>query len=309
MRLEWLEDILAVAETGSLSEAARKRHLTQSAFSRRIQMIEEQLGVALFDRSHKPITLQPTTADQRDAISHLAHELRRLVNELQLGERRLANRLVLASQHALTTSYTPAMVRRMHELSPGAYIRLRSANFDECIHLLLSRQADIALVYRSAVAPVRVDMTGLEVLPVSADRLIPVFGRAHLEGLNDRFVKGELPIVVYPNDAFLGRVLDRSILPALGAASRYIPLAETALTLAALELAMEGVGVAWVPETLVTQRIARGELVDLSRSLPSCPLDVIAIRAAEHGNLAFEAAWSLIEELSASCGADTAAPA
>jgi DNA-binding transcriptional LysR family regulator len=40
MRLEWLDDILAVAQTGSFSEAAQKRHLTQSAFSRRIRTIE-----------------------------------------------------------------------------------------------------------------------------------------------------------------------------------------------------------------------------------------------------------------------------
>lgn len=40
MRLEWPDDILAVAETGSFSEAAERRHLTQSAFSRRIGSIE-----------------------------------------------------------------------------------------------------------------------------------------------------------------------------------------------------------------------------------------------------------------------------
>lgn len=42
MCLEWLEDILGVAETGSFSEAAERRHLTQSAFSRRIRNIEDQ---------------------------------------------------------------------------------------------------------------------------------------------------------------------------------------------------------------------------------------------------------------------------
>ncbi|MGB3147248.1 MAG: LysR family transcriptional regulator, partial [Paracoccaceae bacterium] len=35
MRLEWLEDILAIAETGSFAVAAERRHRTQSAFSRR----------------------------------------------------------------------------------------------------------------------------------------------------------------------------------------------------------------------------------------------------------------------------------
>ena len=55
MRLEWLDDILAIASTGSFSGAAERRHLTQSAFSRRIQQIEQHIGVELFDRSQKPV--------------------------------------------------------------------------------------------------------------------------------------------------------------------------------------------------------------------------------------------------------------
>ena len=44
MRLEWLEDILAIAQTGSFSGAAERRNLTQSAFSRRIRQIEDYLA-------------------------------------------------------------------------------------------------------------------------------------------------------------------------------------------------------------------------------------------------------------------------
>ena len=46
MRIEWLQDILAVARTGSFAQAAQQRNLTPSAFSRRIQGIEDHLGVS-----------------------------------------------------------------------------------------------------------------------------------------------------------------------------------------------------------------------------------------------------------------------
>ncbi len=39
MRLEWIEDILCVIDTGSFTQAAQKRHLTQPAFTRRIHGI------------------------------------------------------------------------------------------------------------------------------------------------------------------------------------------------------------------------------------------------------------------------------
>ena len=50
MKLEWLEDIIAIFESESLNEAATRRYLTQPAFSRRVRSIEEYLGVELMDR-------------------------------------------------------------------------------------------------------------------------------------------------------------------------------------------------------------------------------------------------------------------
>ncbi len=148
MRLEWLEDLIAVSETGSFQEAAARRRLTQSAFSRRIQHIEEQVGIELFDRTRKPVQLRPAMQQQRDQIVRLAKDLHALVADLRRGDRLATNRIVIASQHALTTALTPLILQRIHALHEDTHVRLRSANLDECFALLLSRQADIALVYR-----------------------------------------------------------------------------------------------------------------------------------------------------------------
>jgi DNA-binding transcriptional LysR family regulator len=62
-----LEAFLAVVETGSIVAASTRLHLTQPGVSRRIQSLEEQLGVALLDRQSKP--LKPTPAG-REAYAH-----------------------------------------------------------------------------------------------------------------------------------------------------------------------------------------------------------------------------------------------
>ena len=59
MELKWLEDFLSLARTGNFSRSAEERHVTQSAFSRRIQALELWLGVSLIDRSNYPTTLPP----------------------------------------------------------------------------------------------------------------------------------------------------------------------------------------------------------------------------------------------------------
>ena len=57
MDTKLLEDFLVLAETRSFSRAALERHITQSAFSRRIMTLETWLGVSLVDRSVQPTTL------------------------------------------------------------------------------------------------------------------------------------------------------------------------------------------------------------------------------------------------------------
>ena len=55
--MEWLEDFLALAETGNFSRAAEARAIAQPAFSRHIRSLEEWMGVDLVDRSAHPAGL------------------------------------------------------------------------------------------------------------------------------------------------------------------------------------------------------------------------------------------------------------
>ena len=89
---------------------------------------------------------------------------------------------------------------------------------------------------------------------------------------------GELPYIAYPSEVFLGQVMERLILPRVHMTARPVQKAETALTLAALEMAAVGVAVAWVPLSLARPRLADGVLADLSNRLPSHGLEVTAVR-------------------------------
>jgi len=278
MRLEWLEDLLAVAETGSFQQAADRRRLTQSAFSRRIQQIEQQIGVELFDRSRKPVQMHPAMAQQREQMAKLADDLRQLGNDLRRGGRMAANRIVIASQHALTTALTPQILKGLDARHAETHVRLRSANLDECFGLLLSRQADIALVYRLPDEPHPIGDRFVETAVIGTDVLTPVIAAVGLAGVEARLLSGELPYIAYPADVFLGQALERLVLPRVPGMVRPVAKAETALTLAALELAAVGVAVAWVPGSLARPRIADGALADLSGSLPAYGLEVTAVR-------------------------------
>ena len=59
MDTKWLEDFVSLVETGSFSRSAQQRHVTQPAFSRRIQALEAWAGTDLVDRSSYPTRLTP----------------------------------------------------------------------------------------------------------------------------------------------------------------------------------------------------------------------------------------------------------
>lgn len=255
MRLDWLEDILAVLDTGSFVRAAERRSLTQSAFTRRIRAIEDSLGAPLFDRSRKPVMLLPAIREQEAQMRRLASDLRALGDSLRgaaLGQDRAIS---LACQHAITTTVSPGLVRTLTEAT-GASIRVRSGNRDECLLMLLSGEVDLVVSY---------DLTGGST-PTPAFRdhrlgeetLRPVCTPDMAKTLSG----GHLPVISYPRDVFLGQVMDSQVWPRLPAGTHLHRKAETALTLAAYHYARDGIGVAWLPGSLVAQDLAGGALVD-----------------------------------------------
>lgn len=293
MRLEWLEDIVAVMETGSFSAAAERRFLTQPAFSRRIKAIEDYVGTELFDRERKPVRLKPVIESRQDDIRLAIVALKDLVYEFRRQGRETHNRVVIASQHAITATRAPAIVELLSQRMDVS-VRLRSANRDECLALLMTKQADLVLNYQSMTEAGADPGDLLERAELGYDRFVPVFSRSRLDALNDAFARGELPIVAYPNDAFLGRVFNEELatrMTHIGFVRRKV---ETALTLAALQFAINGVGVAWVPKSLAFEHVRDGALADLSTSLPATTLSIVAMRLSGRHTETDERLWAVV---------------
>ena len=88
MNLRHLEHWLALADTGSFSRAAEKLHITQSALSRSIQALEEDLGGPLVDRVGKKNELTPlgrSVLERARRIVQEAQELKQGAALLQQG--------------------------------------------------------------------------------------------------------------------------------------------------------------------------------------------------------------------------------
>ncbi|MDO8883305.1 MAG: LysR family transcriptional regulator [Pseudotabrizicola sp.] len=296
MRLEWIEDILAVAEHGSLQAASAKRNVSQPAFSRRIRQIEEALGVTLFDRTARPARLVPHVAEQLDRMRELSAGLRDLALVLRDTEGSRHRRIVIASQHAIAATSTPEIIGRYADLDVDT--RLRSANRDDCLAQLMTRRADIALIHNVAGHEGIPGSDFLEMMDIGTETLIPVYAADRLPTLNQAYARGELPVIAYPADVFLGQVQRRIIFPRLTRVGRIRPRLETALTLAALEFARTGFGVAWIPEHLANPDIRTGRLVNLRSTLPAISMTLIAARLGDTRSAILDEVWERIRTMS-----------
>ncbi|MFD2739969.1 LysR family transcriptional regulator [Sulfitobacter aestuarii] len=272
MRLEWIEDILAVIDAGSLARAAERRFVTQSAFTRRIRMIEEHIGAELFDRNRKPIEVLPAVRSLEQELRETAARLVGLRSRLLNASGSPGSAVAFACQHAITDTISPRIVAALTR-KDGLSVRVRSGNRDECLMMLLSGDVDFALMYeapglRSAAIP-----RAFESVTLDSELLVPVC----TADLRDLARGPALPIVSYPADVFLGRVFSLTLAPRLPAGVTTQSRAETALTLAAYRYALNGIGIAWLPLTLVRGALDTGALLRLDETLPAGALDLVMV--------------------------------
>ncbi|MBE0412760.1 LysR family transcriptional regulator [Yoonia sp.] len=289
MRLEWIEDILAVLDTGSLARAAERRMLTQSAFTRRVRMIEDTIGTELFDRRRKPIRLLPGVEALAPELRDLSLRLRKMRYRLKVSTSRTGGTLRFACQHAITTTVSPWIVRALMQLEDIS-VRVRSGNQDECMVQLLAGEVDFAVMYTVPGDQTVTFKRAFEARQIGSDVLVPVCA----PGLKRGDPLSEIPTISYPSDVFLGQVFDRKIAPRLPSDITFITKAESALTLAAYEFALGGIGVAWLPRSLAADAIAQERLISLAADLPVQPLGISAIRLQEGQDARDDMIWQAI---------------
>ncbi|WP_341368199.1 LysR family transcriptional regulator [Yoonia sp. BS5-3] len=281
MRLEWIEDILAVSEMGSFNTAAEARFLTPSAFTRRIRMIEETLGCELFDRTKKPIVLKRHVRDILPTLRAAAADLRRVRQLLAEPEVDLNQRITLICQHALTASVAPQLL--MHStLGQNASARIKSGRRSECLLAILKQKAEFALIYEIVGEDPEIDTEYSERLVLGREKFMPVIKTGLAPEFEDAAApepaNGSLPMVAYPSSIFLGEVLQRLLANRSNQSVQLIRVAETGLSLALIEFVRQGLGVGWLPNLIAKSDLTSGAFTPMDHLLPGFELNVVVAR-------------------------------
>ncbi|WP_431103057.1 LysR family transcriptional regulator [Roseateles noduli] len=260
MQQKWLEDFLAVVETGSLVRAAELRNVTHAAFGRRIVALEEWAGAALLDRSRSPVRLTPAGLAFRDSARALLGGIAQARDELQGESSRNQRTVTIATGRTLARTVLADCLVRQRRLLADAVVRVQTASLDETIGLLERRACDFMLANVHPMVSIALDGRQFANTLLASERLVAVC-RADATGapLHPLRGKAPVPLLAFGKGLALHRLLEDRL--ANNAALPPFQLrVECDSSDALLEYALKGLGVAWLPWSLVSHDCKTGRL-------------------------------------------------
>lgn len=248
MHISWLESFLALIEHGGFTRAAEAQHLSQPAFSRRIQALEQWFGAELVDRSTFPVALTPAGVKVRAQAAEMVSGIGAVRDEIR-GRQLMPHEAVRVwTSHTLAAAFFARWWPRVSGESTVPCLLLPSNTLDG-YEALVHGWCDLLLAYADPVQPLGLDGTDVEWLVVARDQLAPYTAlrdrepRFRLPGTPDRPV----PLVSHGQNAFLGRVTERLT---AGRTLHLRPVVQSDLTSALATLVRAGAGVGWLPGLL-----------------------------------------------------------
>ncbi|MFT6917028.1 MAG: LysR family glycine cleavage system transcriptional activator [Motiliproteus sp.] len=160
--LNWLKTFEAAARLLNFSAAGRELHLTQSAVSQQVKLLEHHLGESLFIREHRKVYLTNSGLAYLPVVQNAVSNLQRSTAEIfsPLGK----GRLVIEVNIAFSMLWLSPRLSRFCEKYPGLKLQLVHANWDNEFN---RSPADITIMHG------RGDWSGMTLQPLFTPELKP----------------------------------------------------------------------------------------------------------------------------------------
>ena len=263
METKWLEDFVSLAETRSFSRSAQLRHVTQPAFSRRIQALEAWAGTDLVDRSSYPTRLtaagETLYAQALEMLQALQSTRAMLRGHASVGE----DVIEFAVPHSLAFTFFPAWVTSLREDFGPVKSRLIALNQHDAVMRLIEGNCDLLIAFHHPSQPFQLDAERYEMLSLGEELLAP-YVRPQASGAPLHLLPGRpgqpLPYLGYAPGAYLGRVVDL-LLKESRTAIHFDRVYETDMAEGLKVMALEGHGIAFLPLSSVKKELRARKLV------------------------------------------------
>jgi DNA-binding transcriptional LysR family regulator len=147
MRIDFLglEAFLSIAERGSFQRAAAHLNLSQTAISHRMRKLEEELGLKLFARTTREVTLTRAGIDFLPRAQRAVLELEQSFDDLKQQGAKRRERLDIACLPVLAINYLPPILSRFHKSEPHVHVRIFETPSAAVAELVQSGEVEFGL--------------------------------------------------------------------------------------------------------------------------------------------------------------------
>ena len=301
METKWLEDFVSLAETRSFSRSAQLRHVTQPAFSRRIQALEAWAGIHLVDRSSYPTRLTPAGETFHSQALEILGSLQSTRNMMLSHQVAGQDMIEFAVPHSLAFTFFPQWVMDLRKRFGAMKSRLITLNVHDAVMLLTEGSCDLLIAYHHASQPLQLNPDRYEMMSLGQETLMafvkaddagqPMFRLPTAAG-------ARVPFLSYASGAYLGRLVEL-ITKQSPTALNLEPIYETDMAEGLKAMAIEGHGLAFLPAGSVKKELRSKRLV---RAAPpdqyELTMDIRIYRErpeiARHGKPGARALWDFL---------------
>jgi len=254
LEIRHLKLLTAVAEEGSVTEAGRRLHVTQSALSHQLRDAEEKLRTALFLRLGKKMVLTP-------AGEKLLESARKVLDELHCAEAQAAGlndgtRGVIRLSTECYTCYhwLPPVLKKFHTKFPRVEVNIVLEATPRPIAALLEGKLDVAVTTSPS------QKKNLRLTPTCEDEMVIVMAPQHrlasASHVQPRDLAGETVLVYPPKGESM--LVEKVLRPAGVIPERVL---EIPLTESMVDMASAGLGIAFLARWAVATYAHAGRIV------------------------------------------------
>ncbi len=173
MDLRQLEIIRAIADTGSFTAAGAKLHVSQSAISRQILLLEDELGEPVFHRIGRRIRITPAGESLLQLSHRVFQDLEDTVSAISDKQESLNGTMRLVGGMTVCLYVFPALLAEMRRIHPHLDLKITVGTAERSMAMLRSGGGDLGLI------TLPIDATDLVSVPVLEEELLLVTYPAH----------------------------------------------------------------------------------------------------------------------------------
>lgn len=256
--LQAFELLLAVAETGSLGQAAARLSISQPTASERMRTMERRLGLRLLDRTTRGSRLTPAGLAVTGWARSLLAQARLMTEGITALRSQQAGNLRVTASLTLAEHLLPGWLIALQRIRPAVHVGLHVANSHQVIEALRHGEADLGFVEGPFVPG------DLRHTAVGWDRLVVVTAPNHPWAHRSAPVTGaelaSTPLLLREAGSGTRETLERALRSWDGVS---VPLLELGATAPLRSAALRGAGPAVLSELAVADDLARGRLIEI----------------------------------------------